>query len=420
MNGGNLLVKNINIEELKPFPDNPRNITYKEYEKLRKSIQEFGLVVPLVVDEDNVVIGGNQRLNAIKSLGYREVPCVVVSGLSETKKKALNIALNKISGEWDREKLLEILNNLETSVDFGLTGFDVIEYQQLKPQEIIEIEEWPVEEKKVKEIKPKIKSGEIVNLGPNKLICGDSSNIENWKRLFGDRKFRLLITSPPYNKDIKYCKYKDNKELVEYIDLIEKVFTNARNFEEHYAVYVINLPGYTTNNNVDITSYVSVTFMKLGLLYAGKIIWEKPKFQGRGRATNTISYIPRSYTEDLILYSNDKGCADYISELLVYRNFEKLKFYKTETVPEYIISKYAGNIWKINANSNSSIHPAQFPPQLVYVASYMFCNKDDIVCDPFSGVGNTMIGANKRGCSAYMIEIDERYSTYIIDRWERS
>lgn len=111
-------------EELKHFKKNPRMITDEEFEKLKKSIKKFGLVDPLVIDEKNNIIGGNQRYDAACDLGIKTFDCSLVTGLKESEKKALNIALNKISGTWDNNMLLEMLEEIKSEEEtFLLSGY---------------------------------------------------------------------------------------------------------------------------------------------------------------------------------------------------------------------------------------------------------------------------------------------------------
>ena len=123
------------VDELKAAEYNPRKDLRPgdaEYEKLKRSIQEFGYVEPVIWNKrTGTVVGGHQRLKVMKDLGYEEVDCVVVD-LDEKKEKALNIALNKISGEWDNDLLANLLKDLDGSgYDITLTGFDLAEAQEL-------------------------------------------------------------------------------------------------------------------------------------------------------------------------------------------------------------------------------------------------------------------------------------------------
>ena len=119
-------IETIKSNELKYFEGNPRQISKEELEKLKNSIKRFGFVDPIIIDENNVVLGGNQRLTASRELSISEVPCVRVTNLNPNEKASLNIALNKISGDWDDYKLSEILRKMknEDAKLLNLTGFD--------------------------------------------------------------------------------------------------------------------------------------------------------------------------------------------------------------------------------------------------------------------------------------------------------
>lgn len=138
----------VNINELISPEYNPRQITDDEMEKLKNSINEFGYIAPIIVNKhNNHIVGGNQRYEALKSLGYTDVDVVFVDEPDIQREKALNIALNKISGEWDFVKLADIIDDLELNdFDISLTGFDSPELENFgiedqnehEPVEVVE------------------------------------------------------------------------------------------------------------------------------------------------------------------------------------------------------------------------------------------------------------------------------------------
>lgn len=134
MNISKLTIQRIPIEKLKPAEYNPRkelNEKDKEYQKIKNSIIEFGYVAPIIINADKTVISGHQRIKVLKDLGYEEIDCIVVN-FDKNKEKLLNIALNKISGEWDYQKLESIFNELdENNIDLLITGFDEKEINKL-------------------------------------------------------------------------------------------------------------------------------------------------------------------------------------------------------------------------------------------------------------------------------------------------
>ena len=200
--------KVLSIGQLKPAAYNPRKQLKpgdKEYEKIKHSIQEFGYVEPIIVNYDMTVIGGHQRLTVLKEMGYEEVQCVVVHIEDEHKVKALNIALNKITGAWNEQLLADLIVDLQ-SVDFNvdLTGFEAPEVEQLFSK---------VHNKKVKEDdfdvdgeleQPAMaKAGDIWLLGEHRVICGDATLPETCTRLMDGKKANLVLTDPPYNVDVE-------------------------------------------------------------------------------------------------------------------------------------------------------------------------------------------------------------------------
>lgn len=127
-------LKKQKIGDLKIATYNPRkelNEKDKEYKKIKNSIIEFGYVAPIIINADKTVISGHQRIKVLKDLGYEEIDCIVVN-FDKNKEKLLNIALNKISGEWDYQKLESIFNELdENNIDLLITGFDKKEINKL-------------------------------------------------------------------------------------------------------------------------------------------------------------------------------------------------------------------------------------------------------------------------------------------------
>ena len=172
-------LKTLPVSVLKPAEYNPRKKLKKgdkEYKKIENSIREFGFADPLVVNSDMTIIGGHQRLTVAIDLGYTEVPCAVVD-VDKTREKALNIALNKITGAWDEEMLADLLKDLGDE-DFNLefTGFEAPEIEQLFSNiydKQVKEDDFDVES----ELKQPVfsKPGDIWHLGKNRVICGDST-----------------------------------------------------------------------------------------------------------------------------------------------------------------------------------------------------------------------------------------------------
>ena len=264
------------VGQLKPAAYNPRKQLKpgdKEYEKIKNSIKEFGYVEPIIVNYDMTVIGGHQRLNVLKDLGYEEVQCVVVHIEDEHKVKALNIALNKITGAWNEQLLADLIVDLQ-SVDFNvdLTGFEAPEVEQLFSK---------VHNKKVKEDdfdvdgemeKPAFsKAGDIWLLGGHRVICGDATLPETYARLMDGKKANLVLTDPPYNVNVEETAGKiknDNMPDDKFYQFLFNAFVNMeQNMEPDASIYVFHADTQGLN--------FRKAFKDAGFYLSGCCIWKK-------------------------------------------------------------------------------------------------------------------------------------------------
>lgn len=201
-------IQTVAAAKLKAAKYNPRRDLKPgdaEYEKLRRSIEEFGYVEPVIWNErTGNIVGGHQRFKVLTSLGYTEIECVVLD-IDEQREKALNVALNKISGEFDIPLLSDLLRDLnEDGFDVSLTGFDAAEMEDLfKEKTSGKIKEDNFDaDKAVAEIQtPVSQRGDIWLLGKHRLMCGDSTSAADVQKLMDGGKVRCVFTDPPWNVD---------------------------------------------------------------------------------------------------------------------------------------------------------------------------------------------------------------------------
>ena len=194
------------LSELRPADYNPRKALTpedKEYQDIKRSIEKFGYVDPIIINSDGTVIGGHQRLTVLTDLGYEEADVVVVD-LDKNDEKALNIALNKITGEWDEIKLKDLLLELDLNeYDLQNTGFSSGEIEDLciRLEKEVEAEDDNFDlEKELEEIEePITKRGDVWILGSHRLMCGDSTDPKDVAALLAGDEADLVITDPPYN-----------------------------------------------------------------------------------------------------------------------------------------------------------------------------------------------------------------------------
>ena len=189
-------LKILPVSVLKPAEYNPRKKLKpgdREYEKIKNSIREFGFADPLVVNYDMTIIGGHQRLTVAIDLGYTEVPCAVVD-VDKTREKALNIALNKITGVWDENLLADLLQDIQNSdFDLGFTGFEPPEietlFNKVHSQDVKE-DDFDVDEELGQPVFSK--PGDLWILGKHRVVCGDSTKEESYAVLMDGQKANLV------------------------------------------------------------------------------------------------------------------------------------------------------------------------------------------------------------------------------------
>ena len=284
-------IKKVPVKDLVSPDWNPRQITTEELEKLKTSLEEFGYIEPIIVnDVNNHVVGGNQRLRALIALGYDEVDCVYVHIEDINKEKACNVALNKISGDWDEDKLRVVLEDIELSpIDIKLTGFDELELTSLDLGEETETEysepTYDVKEDDYKDedIIVTVQEGELYRLGNHRLYCGDATKEESYQILCQDIPMDLVFTDPPYGmKKQKDGVMNDN---LNYDDLLE---FNKQWIPLTFQALKSNGSWYcwgTDEPLMDIYSHILKPLQKQNkLTFRNLITWDKGSGQGQMNA----------------------------------------------------------------------------------------------------------------------------------------
>jgi DNA modification methylase len=411
------------VSEVKPNEYNPRKISEKDYNNLKKSLKEFGILRPLIINKINgSLISGHQMLKAAIELKIEELPVIYVS-LSEEKEKALNLAMNKISGEFEEDKLIELIEQINSTNEdvIGLTGFSTEEINYLlglKARDKEDIFARSQEDDFDISNKYGIKIGDIVRLDDQWIICGNSTDPNNLKKLIGDKKIDLIVTSPPYNLDIQYGKYRDNKEYRDYIEMIRKVFLNIKDFIERGRFICVNIGREWGPINMP-AKYDNI-FEEIGFIFFRNIYWKKPAGAARGTITarNPFPryYVPKVQTEIIQIYQTDE-MPEIANQMITYKFSEGEKI-RQEKIPEIMLSKYAGNVWDMMTETTlGQEHPAPFPQQLSFNCIRFFSFEKERVLDPFMGSGTTLLSCQQLNRKFYGIEIDPAYVSLAIERY---
>jgi DNA modification methylase len=383
-------IQKIKIDKLIPATYNPRkNLkpSDAEYVKIKNSIEKFGFVSPLVINKDMTVIGGHQRLKVLKEMGIVEVECIIVD-LDKTNEKALNIALNKIQGDWDEEKLEALLQELKLEdFDTNLTGFDFDEVDEiLKDVNGSKEDDFDVDSAYEEIEEPITKPGDVWILGKHRLMCGDSVQKEDVMRLMNNQDADMLLTDPPYNVDYvgktsEALKIKnDNMNDNQFYEFLKKVFENMYSVtKEGASIYVFHADTEGLN--------FRKAFKDAGYKLAECLIWKKDCFV-MGRQDYQWQHEP-------ILYGWKEGAAHH-----------------------FINDRTQSTILEFDRPRQSSLHPTMKPIDLVARLLKNSSKENDKILDLFGGSGSTIIAAEQLNRNCYTMELDPKYCDVIVKRWE--
>lgn len=383
-------IQKIKIDKLIPATYNPRkNLkpSDAEYVKIKNSIEKFGFVSPLVINKDMTVIGGHQRLKVLKEMGIVEVECIIVD-LDKTNEKALNIALNKIQGDWDEEKLEALLQELKLEdFDTNLTGFDFDEVDEiLKDVNGSKEDDFDVDSAYEEIEEPITKPGDVWILGKHRLMCGDSAQKEDVMRLMNNQDADMLLTDPPYNVDYvgktsEALKIKnDNMSDNQFYEFLKKVFENMYSVtKEGASIYVFHADTEGLN--------FRKAFKDAGYKLAECLIWKKDCFV-MGRQDYQWQHEP-------ILYGWKEGAAHH-----------------------FINDRTQSTILEFDRPRQSLLHPTMKPIDLVARLLKNSSKENDKILDLFGGSGSTIIAAEQLNRNCYTMELDPKYCDVIVKRWE--
>jgi DNA modification methylase len=391
------------LNRLKGWPQNPRIMSDEQKAALLESITRFGMPDPIIADRHWLIAGGHQRMLDLKAAGYRgTVPVVRIKrNLTKAEFATLNLALNKISGEWDNEKLAPILQELVDLPEFQASGFTpqeanlVIEsFPDLSQGERTALEDKvpPVPEKAL------TKPGQLWKLGPHRLLCGDATDPANWERLMDGKKAALCVTDFPYGVDYNVSQKSilnkvTGKRLAhharesikgdENVDVAIKVLPHIFNhlIDEGVAYFTCG-----TNLEVDIINWLR----QQGIHYGTTMVWHKH--------FAVVSWNRYHAEHELIIFAG-KGS----------RPGKHARWFgpKDETT-----------VWDIPLDAHGDrLHPTQKPVALFERPMVNSSAIGEIVIDPCAGAGGLVIAAEKHGRRAFLMDVEPRYCDVIIKRW---
>lgn len=367
--------------DIQPYSKNAKKHPKKQVEQVAASIKEFGMNQPIVVDKQGIIIVGHGRYEALKHLGMPiKDEYIKVVDLTEEQAKAYRLADNKLNeSEWDMNLVIEELKDLSEPM-LELTGFDkdlIIEPDE-KDDEVPDVPE-----------EPQSKLGDLYELGNHRVLCGDSTKLEDVERLMDGRKADISFTSPPYNAgDNIRGKFYDND--------------GDNKGDDEYVSFLVT----TTLNALE---HCDFAFVNLGILESNKFALIDYQTQ------------MRDYTKDVIVW-NKKTAPPHINKGTLATKWEYVfafsKDAKSRSFPCSWQGKYTNVIETENNSGNefAKVHRAGFPLAFpMWILQTMDFTKS--VIDLFCGTGTTLIASEKTGRICYGMELDPKYIDVIVQRY---
>ena len=367
----------VNIKEVKNNPNNPRLIKDDKFKKLVQSIKNFPEMLnirPIVVNEHMIILGGNMRYKACLEAGLKEVPIIKVDSLSAEKQREFIIKDNVSGGEWD----WDMLANEWESEELEEWGLDVPEFAftQLEAEE----DEYEMPD----EIKTNIVLGDLFEIGEHRLLCGDSTQTDTFKTLFGEQLADLVVTDPPYN--VAY-EGKTKAKLT-----IENDSMGDGDFYQFLYDFYTALGSYTKPG---------------GAWY----VWHADSEGANFRKAMADSGIMVKQCLIWVKNSMVMGRQDY-----QWKHEPCLYGWKEGAAHGWYSDRKQTTVLDFDRPSRNAEHPTMKPIPLFAYQIGNSSKQGDIVADGFGGSGTTMVACHQMNRKAYLVEFDPKYCQVIIDR----
>lgn len=366
-------IEKIKVSEIIPYADNAKLHPERQIEQIRSSILEFGFNDPIAIDENNVVIEGNGRLMAIKDLGFKEVDCIRIEGLTEDQKRAYILVHNQLTMNTGFD--IDILNKeLEQIKGIDMTQFDFEIDIDFDLGGTVEEDNVPEPDENAE---PKAKLGDIYQLGRHRLMCGSALSQEEINKLLDGAKCELTFTDPPYQLETQ------GGGILKKANSMKQIKENGVDTFEPSKLLIQSDTNIYCHNKPLIKKYIELA------------------------ESNSLPY-------DLCFYKKLCTVPNYKGHMMTDCEYIAIigKQDPNKGLPKETYSKcYIGK--KDSDNELSYSKPVEL------CAKYIQLYGKQNVLDLFGGSGSTLIACEQLGRSCYMMELDPKYVDVIIDRWEK-
>jgi DNA modification methylase len=406
-------VEMVALTEIRPNPDNVRSHSKKQIGQLGRAIKAFGLVVPIIIDENGTILAGHARFEAAKAIGLKEVPALRVDYLSDAKKIAYTLADNKIAQNagWDREKLFSVLGELsivliDEDLDLGVTGFSTAELDSLH----LDFESpasGPLEDLPILPTKPVTRLNDRWLLGEHRIICGDARHQSTFELLLQGQQATMIFTDPPYN--VRISGHVGGRGRTKHREF---AVASGELSASQFVAFLQQTLGLCAQHSINGSiHYICMDWRHSAeLLTAGQTVYDQLKnicVWVKNNAGQGSFY--RSQHEFVFVFKN--GDAEHLN------TFELGQHGRTRTN----VWNYAGvNSFRAGRMDDLQMHPTVKPTTMIVDAMKDCSKRGSIVLDAFLGSGTTLVAAEQIGRRAYGIELDPGYVDVSIERWHQT
>lgn len=400
-----LTVIHVAIAVLNIYPSHARRHDNRKLNFLTKSIREFGLANPIIIDELDTILSGHMRARAYEELGLKTIPAIRLTHLTPDQKRAFVIAANRLPelGSWDKRVLkqeLKILSDITCEIDLDITGWDIGEIDLILGHDEREDEEEVFPELPAE---PFTRPGDLYIMDKHRLYCGSCLDEASWQLLMDGELAQICITDSPYNVPVKgHVTSKDHKEFAmasgemtieQFIQFLNEAYRLMAQFSEPNALH-----------------YLFIDHRHLRELFAAAdpvydrqvnlIVWAK--------SNGGLGSHYRSRHELVALYQVGKGKP--------INNVQLGKYGRNRSN----VWQYAGaNAFGKNRDEALADHPTPKPVEMIADALLDSSNPGDICIDGFGGSGTLILAAQQTGRRARVIELEPGYCDLTVRRWEQ-
>lgn len=423
------------VSELVPNAHNPRVLKETAIDAVSNSIKEFGYLVPIVIDENNMILAGHTRLEALKKQNIKEVEVVLVDTLTDEQKRLFNIVDNKTNelNDWDETKLAELIKGVEDQLtQFGFTAEEMNELFEIG-QDSKDEDDCPIQ------APPICKLGDKWKLGNHILVCGDSTKEETYDLLLGDEKVEMVFTDPPYNvayesksKDIARKDLEnDNIDVESFKMFLKDLLVQIDSHTTEGASYYICSPTFPKNIKpfVEAIEYIDYTRLicwhkgnqapfndgRYRTTYEGIFYCVKNKAKSKWNLKTTEIDVWKIAKQDITTVHGNNN-----THITITTENEKIELVLEGVVKGTLkVAEKDSDFWQIKRdNTRTYVHPTQKPVVLIERALHNSSDVGGIIMDCFGGSGSTMMACEKTKRVCRTIELDPIFCDVIIKRWE--